>query len=190
MRLIETALPGVLIIKPDVFGDCRGFFLETFHKDRYEEHGIPGIGLSFMQDNHSRSRKGVLRGLHFQINHPQGKLISVTAGRVFDVVADVCPDSPTFRQWVGVELNDDTHLQLWVPPGYAHGFCVLSESADFHYKCTDYYHPEDEGGVFWDDPELNIEWPVKKPIISDKDLKLPMLSEADPDILPGLCASQ
>ena len=147
MKVIETKLPGVLIIEPEVFGDRRGFFLETFHKERYSKFGIPGTGLKFVQDNHSRSRKGVLRGLHFQLKHPQGKLVSVAYGKVFDVVADVCPDSPTFAQWIGVELSDGNHRQLWVPPGYAHGFCMLSESADVLYKCTDYYHPEDEGGM-------------------------------------------
>ena len=178
MKVIETKLPGVLIIEPEVFGDRRGFFLETFHKERYAQCGIPGEGLSLVQDNHSRSRKGVLRGLHFQIRHPQGKLVSVTSGQVFSVVADACPDSPTFRQWIGIELSDHNHRQLWVQPGYAHGFCVLSESADVLYKCTDYYHPDDEGGVRWDDPALKIEWPIKAPIISHKDLKWPLLTEA------------
>lgn len=184
MKVIETALPGVLIIEPKAFGDRRGFFLETYHKARYHGYGIPSRGLEFVQDNHSRSRKGVLRGLHFQILHPQGKLVRAAFGRVFDVVADVCPESPTFKKWIGVELSDENHRQLWVPPGYAHGFCVLSDWADFQYKCTDYYHPEDEGGVRWDDPELAIRWPVEDPVVSDKDMGWPRLSEADKDMLP------
>ncbi len=184
MKLIETALRGVVIIEPDVFVDLRGFFLETFNRERYERHDIPGAGRVFVQDNHSRSRKGVLRGLHFQVRHPQGKLFSVSSGCVFDVVADVCPGSPTFRKWIGVELSGENHRQLWVPPGYAHAFCVISESVDLHYKCTDYYHPEDEGGVFWNDPELAIDWPVDEPVISSKDMKLPFLKEVDRKRLP------
>jgi len=186
MRITETLLSGVLIIEPQVFEDKRGIFLETFNARRYAAFGIPGNGYCFVQDNHSRSRKGVLRGLHFQIRHPQGKLVTVTSGRVFGVVADVCPDSPTFRQWIGIELSGHDHRQLWMPPGYAHGFCVLSESTDVLYKCTDYYHPEDEGGICWNDPALKIEWPIKAPIISHKDLKWPLLSKADPSVLPRL----
>lgn len=184
MRVIETELPGVVIIEPKVFGDARGFFKETFHARRYADAGIPCEGLSFVQDNHSRSGRGVLRGLHFQLNHPQGKLVSVASGVVFDVAADVRPGSPTFGQWVGVELSAENHRQLWVPPGYAHGFCVLSDFADFQYKCTDLYHPEDEGGIVWSDPDLAIEWPVSEPLVSDKDQKLPKLSEADHSQLP------
>ena len=184
MKVIPTALPGVLIIEPRVFGDARGFFVETFHARRYAEHGIPGEGLSFVQDNHSRSRKGVLRGLHFQIRHPQGKLVRVARGRVWDVVVDVNPDSLTFRRWVAVELDDESQRQLWIPPGYAHGFCVLSEVADFEYKVTAFYDPEDEGGVAWDDPELAIPWPVKEPILSDKDRRLPRLADVPREKLP------
>jgi dTDP-4-dehydrorhamnose 3,5-epimerase len=150
MKIIETKSPGVLIIEPKVFGDERGFFKETYHQARYAEAGIPAAGSGFVQDNHSRSQKGVLRGLHFQLKHPQGKLVSVASGAVFDVAADVRPQSPTFGQWVGVELSADNHRQLWVPPGFAHGFCVLSDYADFQYKCTALYHPEDEGGIRWD----------------------------------------
>lgn len=184
MKVIETVLPGVLIIEPDVFGDTRGFFLETFHKPRYEEAGIPGWGLAFVQDNHSRSKKGVLRGLHFQLGNPQGKLVSAGAGAVFDVAADVNPDSPTCGQWVGVELTEDNHRQLWIPPGYAHGFCVLSDVADFQYKCTALYHPESDSGVAWNDPELDIRWPVDNPILSTKDRTLPFLRDAPRDQLP------
>ena len=184
MKVVETKLPGVLIIEPKVFGDARGFFKETFHAKRYSEHGIPGEGLSFVQDNYSRSQKGVLRGLHYQLKHPQGKLVSVATGSVFDVAADVRPDSPTYGKWVGVELSAGNHRQLWVPPGYAHGFCVLSDFADFQYKCTDLYRPEDEGGVVWDDPDLAINWPESAPLVSEKDQKLPKLAEADSVQLP------
>jgi len=184
MNVIRTALPGVLIIEPKVFGDARGFFLETFHKQRYDEVGIPGEGLEFVQDNHSRSRKGVLRGMHFQLENPQGKLVSAGTGTVFDVAADVNPDSPTYRQWVGVEISEDNHRQLWIPSGYAHGFCVLSEVADFEYKCTALYHPQSDSGVAWNDPELGIKWPISNPLLSDKDMALPRLSEARRERLP------
>lgn len=175
MKVIETRLPGVLIIEPKVFGDHRGFFLETFHRQRYEQ--LVGIRCAFVQDNHSRSRRGVLRGLHFQTRRPQGKLVRVARGEVFDVVADVDPASPTFRQWIGVTLSDDNGRQMWIPPGYAHGFLTLSEVADFEYKCTDYYDPSSEAGVIWNDPELKIDWPGTDPIVSDKDAKLPTLAE-------------
>lgn len=184
MKVIETDLPGVLIVEPRVFGDARGFFLETFHKQRYEEAGIPGEGLEFVQDNHSRSGKGVLRGLHFQLENPQGKLVSAGTGAVFDVAVDVNPDSPTYGRWVGVELTEDNHRQLWIPPGYAHGFCVLSDIADFQYKCTAPYHPRSDSGIVWDDPDLGITWPIGNPILSDKDLQLPKLSDAKRERLP------
>lgn len=184
MKVIETALPGVLIIEPKVFGDERGFFLETFHKQRYLDAGIPAEGMEFVQDNHSRSSKGVLRGLHFQLENPQGKLVSAGTGTVFDVAADVNPDSATYGQWVGVELSEENHRQLWIPPGYAHGFCVLSEVADFQYKCTALYHPQSDGGVAWDDPLLAIDWPIETPILSEKDMLLPKLSEARREQLP------
>lgn len=166
MKLIETALPGVLIIEPKAFGDARGFFLESFQLERYAE---AGIRLPFVQDNHSRSQRGVLRGLHFQRTRPQGKLVSASRGAVYDVAVDINPDSPTCGQFVGVELNDENHRQLWVPAGYAHGLCVLSEVADFQYKCTDYYHPEDEGGLLWNDPQVDIPWPIEQPLLSAKD---------------------
>lgn len=174
MKIIETALPGVLIIEPRVFGDHRGFFLETFQAERYREAGIT---LPFVQDNHSRSGQGVLRGLHFQRSRPQGKLVSVSRGAVYDVAVDINPDSPTCGQFVGIELNDENHRQLWIPPGYAHGFCVLSEVADFQYKCTDYYIPEDEGGLLWNDPEINIPWPIEQPLLSAKDQRNPTLAQ-------------
>lgn len=167
MNVIDTPLAKVKIIEPKVFGDARGFFKETFSAERYAN--MVGISLPFVQDNHSRSRKGVLRGLHFQKTKPQGKLVSVTRGAVYDVVADVNPSSPTFGQYVGVELSEDNHRQLWVPPGYAHGFVVLSDEVDFVYKCTDYYDPSDEGGVAWDCPLLNIAWPLTNVQLSEKD---------------------
>lgn len=172
LKVIETKLPGVLIIEPKVFGDHRGFFLETFQVERYRE---AGIDLPFVQDNHSRSQRGVLRGLHFQKTRPQGKLVSVTRGAVYDVAVDIDPASPTCGQYVGVELNDENHRQLWVPPGYAHGFCVLSDVADFCYKCTDLYFPEDESGLLWNDPEVGIPWPIDTPQLSAKDQRNPSL---------------
>ena len=174
MKVIETALPGVLIIEPKVFGDHRGFFLETFQIERYREIGIT---LPFVQDNHSRSQRGGLRGLHFQRTRPQGKLVSVSRGSVYDVAVDIEPASTTYGKFVGVELNDDNHRQLWIPPGYAHGFCVLSDVADFQYKCTDLYFPEDEGGLIWNDPDVGIPWPIDAPQLSAKDLKNPCLRE-------------
>ena len=172
----------MLIIEPDVFGDERGFFLETWNRARYVAAGFPNI--AFVQDNHSRSRKGVLRGLHYQIREPQGKLVRVSHGTVFDVAADVNPDSPTFGSWVGVELSDQNHRQLWIPAGYAHGFCVLSNEADFEYKCTAPYRPDDEGGIVWNDPTLAIDWPVSSPLVSARDAALPRLETADRAWLP------
>lgn len=172
MKAIQTALPGVLIIEPDVFGDERGFFLETYQQSRYQNIGIE---FDFVQDNHSRSQQGVLRGLHAQKNNPQGKLVRVSQGAVFDVAADINPASDTFGKWVGVELNDTNMRQLWIPPGYAHGFQVLSETADFEYKCTAYYDPQDEIGVLWNDPTLAVHWPLSQPTISAKDKQLPTL---------------
>ena len=174
MKVTQTRLSGVLIIEPKVFGDSRGFFKETFHEERYCE---AGVRLAFVQDNHSRSERGVLRGLHLQKTRPQGKLVSCSRGSVYDVAVDVDPGSDTFGEYVGVELNEDNHKQLWIPPGYAHGFCVISDVADFQYKCTDLYFPEDEGGLIWNDPEVAIDWPVYQPKLSDKDLKLPTLAD-------------
>lgn len=174
MKVFETRLPGVLIIEPKVFGDQRGFFTETFQQQRYAE---AGIDLPFVQDNHSRSPRGVLRGLHFQRTRPQGKLVRISRGAVYDVAVDINPASPTCGQYVGVELNDENHRQLWVPPGYAHGFCVISDVADFIYKCTDYYFPEDEGGLLWNDPEVRIPWPIDDVKLSAKDQLNPTLSQ-------------
>ena len=182
MNVIETALPGVLIIEPRVFGDERGFFLETYSAERYKAAGIP---LDFVQDNHSRSSKGVLRGLHFQLNNPQGKLVRVVSGSVFDVAVDIRVGSPTFGQAAWVELSADNKRQFYVPPGFAHGFVVTSETADFEYKCTDYYHPEDEGAVLWNDPELNIPWPIDKPLLSAKDSAARALANIPTSELPA-----
>lgn len=175
MKVTATDLPGVLIIEPRVFSDERGFFLESFHAERYREEA--GIALEFVQDNHSRSRRGVIRGLHAQRQRPQGKLVRVARGETFDVAADIDPRSPTFRRWVGVTLSDENHRQLWIPPGYAHGFAVVSEFADVEYKCTDYYRPELEIGIRWNDPELAIAWPIENPTLSEKDKRLPTLAE-------------
>lgn len=167
MKVIETALPDVHIIEPRVFGDQRGFFMETWNRRRYEELGLPA---DFVQDNQSGSRRGVLRGLHYQIRQPQGKLVWVIAGEVFDVAVDLRRSSPTFGRWVGVTLSAENRRQLWVPPGFAHGFIVTSETAEFVYKCTDYYAPEHERCIRWDDPDLAIEWPLDEtPIVSEKD---------------------
>lgn len=167
MEVVKTPIEGVLLIKPKVFGDNRGYFVETWQKKRYEE---AGINFPFVQDNHSKSTKGILRGLHFQKNHPQGKLVMVSLGEVFDVAVDIRKDSPTFGRWFGAILSDKNQHQLWIPPGMAHGFVVLSDVAHFHYKCTDYYHPDDEGSIKWDDPEIGIDWPIDfEPLVSAKD---------------------
>ena len=168
MNIVRTRLNDCVIIAPKVFGDERGFFLETFHTSRYAE--LAGISLPFVQDNHSRSSKGVLRGLHFQKIKPQGKLVRVVRGKDYDVAVDIRKDSSTFGHWEGVILSEENKKQFWVPPGFAHGFVVLSDVADFEYKCTDYYDPSDEGSILWSDPDLGIAWPVKNPILSDKDL--------------------
>jgi len=172
MKVIETQLPGVVVIEPTVFRDERGFFLETWHYQRYAANGLD---VTFVQDNHSRSRKDTLRGLHFQRQRPQGKLVRVIEGEIFDVAADVNPASPTYGQWVGVSLSADDFRQIYVPPGYAHGFCVVSEVAQVEYKCTDFYDPADEGGVMWNDPVLGIEWPTTTPILSARDQQHPPL---------------
>lgn len=168
MKVTQTDIPDVLIIEPSVFGDVRGFFYESFNQKDFNE--ITGQNLKFVQDNHSRSSKGVLRGLHYQIQQPQGKLVRVVHGAVFDVAVDIRKRSSTFGKWVGVELNENNHKQLWVPPGFAHGFVVISESADFIYKTTDYYAPEHERCIAWDDPDIGIGWLFEKaPTVSAKD---------------------
>jgi dTDP-4-dehydrorhamnose 3,5-epimerase len=176
MKVTPTAIEGVLIIEPKVFGDERGFFFESFNQRAFNE--AVGHTVDFVQDNHSRSAKGVLRGLHFQRPpHAQGKLVRVTQGSVFDVAADIRADSPTFGRWVGVELSGANHRQMWIPAGLAHGFLVTSDSADFLYKTTDYYRPESEGSVRWDDPDLAIAWPLDAitPALSAKDAAAPLL---------------
>ena len=169
MKATPTAIPDVIVIEPKVFGDARGFFYESFNQQAFDE--AIGKHVDFVQDNHSRSSKGVLRGLHYQIQQPQGKLVRVISGAVFDVAVDIRKSSPTFGKWVGIELSEENHKQLWVPPGFAHGFLVLSEKADFLYKTTDYYAPEYECVIRWDDLLINIQWPVQgmRPNISAKD---------------------
>ncbi len=175
MQLLPTGHPELLLIAPDVHRDARGFFLESYHARRFAEHGITG---RFVQDNHSRSGYAVLRGLHYQLEHPQGKLIRVVSGSVFDVAVDIRKGSPYFGRWFGVELSGENHYQLYIPPGFAHGFCVLSEQVDFLYKCTDYYAPGDEYGIAWNDPALAIAWPEMDYLLSDKDRGYPALAEA------------
>ena len=166
MNILTTSLPGVLVIEPDVHRDGRGFFLETYHHKKYREAGIP---VAFMQDNYSRSTQGTLRGLHAQIQHPQGKLIRVSQGEVFDVAVDIRRGSPTFSQWVGVTLSGENFKQIYIPPGFAHGFCVISETADLEYKCSDLYDPNDEIVIAWKDSVINIDWPIRTPVLSKKD---------------------
>jgi dTDP-4-dehydrorhamnose 3,5-epimerase len=177
MTIRETSLPGVLLIEPDVYGDDRGFFLETWNAARYAAHGLDA---AFVQDNLSYSQYGVLRGLHFQNPDPQGKLVTVLEGAVYDVAVDIRAGSDTFGQWMGLELSAETKQQLYVPPGYAHGFVVTSEAALFHYKCTAPYNPDAEGVVRWDDPDLGIDWPVDDPTLSARDAAAPRLADLDP----------
>jgi dTDP-4-dehydrorhamnose 3,5-epimerase len=182
VRLVPTGIPGVVIIEPDVHADGRGFFLETYHAERYREHGIAEL---FVQDNHSRSIEGTLRGLHLQVRHPQGKLIRVIEGEIFDVAVDVRRGSPTFGRWVGVTLTAHDFKQLYVPPGFAHGFCVVSAIAQVEYKCTDVYDPASEIGVAWNDPALGIAWPVSQPLLSARDGRHPALADVM-DRLPSV----
>jgi len=186
MNIITTNLPGVIVIEPKAYVDKRGFFLETFREDVLLQ---AGINAHFVQDNHTRSSQGVLRGLHYQMTQTQGKLVRVAAGSVFDVVVDVRSSSPTFGQWYGTELNEDNIKMIYVPPGFAHGFVVLSETADFIYKCTDYYHPESEQGIAWDDPDLNIDWSIaeiaEKISLSDKDKQNVKLKDQPAEKLPA-----
>ena len=178
MKVTPTALPEVLILEPRVFGDARGFFFESFNQKTFNE--ATGTNHQFVQDNHSRSSQGVLRGLHYQIQQPQGKLVRVTRGKVWDVAVDIRKSSPTFGQWVGAELSEDNQHQLWVPPGFAHGFVVLSETADFLYKTTDYYAPQHERCIAWDDPRLAIDWLYTgQPVLSAKDRAGKPLVEAE-----------
>ena len=182
MKVIPTALEGVLVLEPQVFGDARGFFCESYNRRVFAQ--ATGLQADFVQDNHSRSRKGVLRGLHYQIQQPQGKLVRVVRGAVFDVAVDLRKSSPTFGQWAGVELSEENQRQFWIPAGFAHGFVVLSDVADFLYKTTDYYAPQFERCVAWNDPAIGIDWPlashgITAPLLSDKDRAAVMLAQAD-----------
>jgi dTDP-4-dehydrorhamnose 3,5-epimerase len=179
MKVVSTAVPEVLIIEPAVFGDSRGFFFESFNQKNFAQ--ATGLDVNFVQDNHSRSAKGVLRGLHYQIEQPQGKLVRVVRGAVFDVAVDIRKSSVTFGRWIGIELTEDNYRQVWVPPGFAHGFYVLSESADFLYKTTDYYAPDFERSLAWNDPGLAIQWPMSaaSPVVSVKDMRAPVLADAE-----------
>lgn len=172
MNVIDTELPGVKIVEPRVFGDSRGFFLETYNAQRYQE---AGINMPFVQDNHSKSSKGVLRGMHYQVTKPQDKLVWCIDGAIWDVAVDTRPGSETFGRWVGVELNTENKRQLLVPKGFAHGFCVLSDEAEVIYKCSTFYAPEDEAGFIWNDPKVGIAWPVENPKLSSRDTALPLL---------------
>jgi dTDP-4-dehydrorhamnose 3,5-epimerase len=176
--VIPTAIPDVLVLEPKVFGDARGFFFESFNERDFREK--TGVDAAFVQDNHSKSVKGVLRGLHYQIQHPQGKLVRVVQGRVFDVAVDLRKSSPTFGRWAGAVLDADTHRQMWVPPGFAHGFVVLSDAAEFLYKTTDYWYPEHERSLLWNDPALGIDWPIDfAPQLAAKDAAGKLLQDAD-----------
>lgn len=179
MKVVSTSIADLLILEPEVFGDARGFFMESFNARTFAD--VSGLEVDFVQDNHSRSQRGVLRGLHYQLSQPQGKLVRVVSGRVFDVAVDMRRSSPTFGRWAGVELSEENHRQFWVPAGFAHGFVVLSETADFLYKTTDYYAPEHERCLAWDDPAVGVEWPLEgiEPLLSAKDRVGKSLAEAD-----------
>jgi dTDP-4-dehydrorhamnose 3,5-epimerase len=179
MKISSTILDGVLLIEPDVFGDARGFFSETWQRDKYARQGLD---VNFVQDNHSRSSKGVLRGLHYQLEKPQGKLVRVARGSVFDVVVDIRKGSPTFGQWFGTELSEQNFLQLYIPPGYAHGFLTLEDDTDFLYKCTEYYDPGSEHGIAWNDPDIGIIWPGSDFLVSEKDKKNRCLADMEANL--------
>lgn len=174
MKTIATPIAGLMVLEPNIFEDERGFFLESFHRRKYLELGIDR---DFVQDNLSFSKKKVLRGLHFQIRRPQAKLVQVVSGEAFDVAVDIRKDSATFGKWFGIVLSGENMRQMFIPEGFAHGFCVTSETALFYYKCSDIYVPEDEGGLFWADPDVKVDWPFPAPVLSEKDRRLPLLSE-------------
>ncbi len=182
MKIISTSNEEILIVEPDVYKDHRGFFMETYHQTRYRE---AGVNRTFVQDNLSFSGKGTLRGLHYQIKNPQAKLVQVISGEIYDVAVDIRHGSPGFGAWVGVHLSDQNYRQLFIPEGFAHGFCVLSDTALFSYKCSRPYAPDDESGILWSDPGLRIDWPIASPTISDKDDRYPVLSEVQRDRLPA-----
>jgi dTDP-4-dehydrorhamnose 3,5-epimerase len=181
LQIAETSLPGVLLIQPRVFGDARGFFMETYRQNVLAEAGIRE---TFVQDNHSRSSRGVLRGLHYQLRQPQAKLCRVALGEVLDIAVDVRLGSPNFGKWVGVVLSGENHAQLYIPKGFAHGFVVRSETADFLYKCSDYFDAADDRGVLWNDPDIGIDWQTPEPVLSDKDKRYLTLAQIAPDQLP------
>lgn len=182
LMFTELELPGVILVEPRVFNDPRGFFLETYHGKKYEQAGIMD---PFVQDNHSHSKRGTLRGLHYQLKSPQGKLIYVVSGSIFDVAVDIRKGSPHFGKWVGVSLSAENRRQLFVPRGFAHGFCVLSDQVDVIYKCTDFYAPDDEYGIFWSDGDLGVDWPIGDPVLSEKDNRNPKLADIPEEHLPG-----
>jgi dTDP-4-dehydrorhamnose 3,5-epimerase len=186
MRVIPTELAGLLLIEPGCFRDERGFFLESFQAERYRDSGIPD---AFVQDNHSRSRQGVLRGLHFQVKRPQAQIVTVIRGQIFDVAVDLRPGSATFGRWYGVELSDEGPRQLYMAAGFAHGFCVLSEWADLHYKVSRLYDHTDEGGLIWNDGDVGIRWPIARPIVSERDGAYPGLRQLDRESLPHCAAN-
>ena len=182
MNIIPTSIEGLLIIEPKIFKDKRGFFMETYNQRRYEAAGIAD---TFVQDNLSYSLKNTVRGLHFQVRYSQAKLVQAVSGEIFDVAVDLRPGSATFGKWAGVRLSDKDGRQMYIPKGFAHGFCVLSEFALFYYKCSDFYMPEDEGGIIWSDQDIGIQWPVENPVVSDKDKRFPKLSSLSPGQLPS-----
>lgn len=181
MEIIKTDLPGPLIIKPQIFKDARGFFYESYQKEKFQKLGIPE---EFVQDNHSSSVKGTLRGLHYQLKRPQAKLCRVIKGSVFDVAVDIRKNSATFGKWTSVILSEENQIEFYIPVGFAHGFCVLSERAEFLYKCSDNYYPDDSYGIIWNDPGLKIDWPLENPLLSEKDAACPSIHSIDPQLLP------
>jgi len=187
MKVISTSLKGVLLIEPSVFEDKRGFFMETYQQKKYMDSGIES---NFIQDNLSFSVRGTLRGLHYQFPHAQAKLVQAIKGEIFDVTVDIRRDSPTFAKWTGVHLSGKNRRQLYIPEGFAHGFCVLSETATFTYKCSDFYSPDSERGIFWSDPDIGVDWPVENPVLSDKDRKYAFLKDLPPQHLPVYAQSK
>ncbi len=185
MKIVETSLPGAVVLEPQVFGDARGFFYESYNKAKY---AAAGIHAEFVQSNVSRSAQGVLRGLHYQWPNPQGKLVSVLEGEVYDVAVDVRRGSPTFGRWAGVMLSAENHRHFWIPEGYAHGFCVLSEFATFSYQCTALYDAKADAGIRWNDADIGVDWPISAPLLSDKDAKAPLLKDVAADRLPIFAA--
>lgn len=176
MEFIQTEIPDIILIKPNVIEDHRGFFMESYHIEKFK---IGGINCTFVQDNHAKSVQNTLRGLHFQVQYPQAKLLRCLKGKVFDVAVDIRQDSPYFGKWVGEELSEENRYQLYIPEGFAHGYYVMSETAEIAYKCSEIYHPQDEQGLRWNDPEIAINWPSQNPILSEKDKALPMMADSD-----------